>query len=287
MKAMKIVALVVSVLCVVALDGCSSQSRISKAEEKDGYKLVWADEFNKNGVPDTNNWRHENGFVRNEENQWYQQDNAWCENGLLIIEARKENKPNPRYEAGNRDWRRSRQNIEYTASSINTNTKHSWKYGRFVMKGKIDISSGLWPAWWTLGVSGRWPANGEIDIMEYYKKKLLANIALIGTSRNALWFSKTFPIDSMGGQTWADKFHIWRMDWDENAIALYLDDTLLNRVEMSKLVNKDGSNINPFNQPHYMLLNLALGGMNGGDLTGTTFPNRFEVDYVRVYQKKP
>ncbi len=76
------------------------------------------------------------------------------------------------------------------------------------------------------------------------------------------------------------------MDWDENEIALYLDDQLLNKVVLNKLVNKDGSGVNPFKQPHYMLLNLAMGGMNGGDLTNTKFPNRFEVDYVRVYQKK-
>jgi beta-glucanase (GH16 family) len=76
------------------------------------------------------------------------------------------------------------------------------------------------------------------------------------------------------------------MDWDENAIALYLDDQLLNKVELTKLVNKDGSGVHPFKQPHYMLLNLAMGGMNGGDLSNTKFPNKFEVDYVRVYQKQ-
>ncbi len=76
------------------------------------------------------------------------------------------------------------------------------------------------------------------------------------------------------------------MDWDENAIALFVDDILLNRTSLDKLGNKDDTGINPFKQPHYMLLDLALGGMNGGDLTGTRFPNRFEVDYVRVYQKK-
>jgi len=144
---------------------------------------------------------------------------------------------------------------------------------------------GLWPAWWTLGVSGRWPANGEIDIMEFYREKLLANIACIGGNRNAEWYSKTKPIDSLGGQTWASQFHTWRMDWDENAIALYVDDVLMNQVELSKLENKDGSGINPFKQPHYMLLNLAMGGQNGGSLADTKFPNRFEVDYVRVYQK--
>ena len=75
------------------------------------------------------------------------------------------------------------------------------------------------------------------------------------------------------------------MDWDENEIALYVDDMLLNKVELNKLVNKDGPGINPFKQPHYMLLNLAIGGNSGGDPGNTKFPNRFEVDYVRVYQR--
>jgi len=270
-----------------AIVSCTSVKHSSSSvAAQDGYKLVWADEFNKDGAPDTNNWRYEKGFVRNEEQQWYQEDNAHCKNGLLIIAGRKENKANPRYEANSRDWRRSRKNIEYTASSINTSGKHAWKYGRFVMKGKIDISSGLWPAWWTLGVSGRWPANGEIDIMEYYRKKLLANIACLGANGKAEWYSNTFSIDSLGGKEWASKFHIWRMDWDENAIALYVDDMLMNKQELGKLVNKDGTGINPFKQPHYMLLNLAMGGMNGGDVSKTKFPNTFQVDYVRVYQKK-
>jgi beta-glucanase (GH16 family) len=273
---------------IIGLGSCKT-SRLSneaKAYGAEGYKLVWADEFNRNGKPDTSTWRYEKGFVRNQELQWYQEENASIKNGLLIIEGRKESRPNPGYEAGSRDWRKKNPDIEYTSSSLNTSGKHSWQYGRFVMRGRIDISSGLWPAWWTLGVNGRWPANGEIDIMEYYKKKLLANIACLGPGRQAEWYSKTFPIDSLGGTEWASKFHTWRMDWDENAISLFVDDVLLNKVELSKLVNKDGSGINPFKQPHYMLLDLAIGGMNGGEVGDTKFPNRFEVDYVRVYQKQ-
>lgn len=251
----------------------------------DGYKLVWAEEFNKAGRPDTSDWRFEKGFVRNEEAQWYQEDNAWCENGKLIIEARKEQRPNPLFKTDGSSWRSKRSNINYTSSSINTAGHKSWLYGRFVMRGKINISAGLWPAWWTLGVSGNWPANGEIDIMEYYRKMILANVACLGPDKKAEWFSVTKPVDSLGGTAWASKFHTWRMDWDENIIALFLDDVLLNKVELTKLVNKDGSGINPFKQPHYMLLNLAIGGMNGGNPDSTLFPNRFEVDYVRVYQK--
>lgn len=257
----------------------------SKQFEKEGYKLVWADEFNKNGPVNSGNWQFEKGFKRNEELQWYQEENAWCKKGLLVIEGRKESRRNPNYLAGSTDWRTNRKNITYTASSINTSEKHSWKYGRFIMRGKIDISNGLWPAWWTLGVSGRWPANGEIDIMEYYRSKLLANIACIGSDNKAEWYSKTKPIDLLGGKEWAEKFHVWQMDWDEKSISLYVDGQLMNKVDLSKLVNKNGTNINPFNQPHYMLLNLAIGGMNGGDPANTKFPKRFEIDYVRVYQK--
>jgi beta-glucanase (GH16 family) len=256
------------------------------AELKDGYKLVWADEFNKNGKPDSSNWNFEKGFVRNEEKQWYQEDNAWCENGLLIIEARKESKVNPGYRKHSTEWRHSREKIEYTSSSLTTSRKRAWQYGRFVMRAKIDVSPGLWPAWWTLGTKGEWPANGEIDMMEYYKGKILANIA-VGTAKRytALWHSKTKSIQELGGKEWASAFHIWRMDWTEKDISLFVDEELMIRVDLDKLYNKDGTGSHPFKQPHYMLLDLAMGGLNGGPLANTRFPNRFEVDYVRVYQQ--
>ncbi|RYG25050.1 MAG: glycoside hydrolase family 16 protein [Chitinophagaceae bacterium] len=269
--------------------GCSStkQTTVSAPQQQlpDGYQLVWSDEFNKEGKPDSANWGYERGFVRNEELQWYQEENAYCKGGLLVIEARKEEKPNPRYAEASNEWRRKRKNIEYTSACIITAGKKTWQYGRFEMRARIDISKGMWPAWWTLGISKGWPGNGEIDIMEYYRGKLLANIAFQGRDRRAEWFSNTFKTDSLGGKKWADEFHVWRMDWTEEFIALYLDDQLLNKVSLDKLVNRDGSNFNPFKQPHYMLLNLAMGGMNGGDHAGTAFPQKFEVDYVRVYQQ--
>lgn len=284
-RKIKFIITVFGLLC--SFNSITQNASAQKAEKMDGYKLVWSDEFNKDGPPDSLNWRFENGFVRNEEAQWYQPDNARCEGGKLIIEGRKEEKPNPNYIPGSNEWKKQRKNIEYTSSSINTSGKHSWKYGRFIMRARIDVSPGLWPAWWTLGVNGKWPSNGEIDIMEYYSNKLLANIACgTGAPNKAEWFSKTKPVDSLGGSKWASEFHIWRMDWDENSIALYVDDSLMNKVELSKLDNKDGTEINPFKQPHYILLNLAMGGKNGGELGNTKFPNRYEIDYVRVYQKK-
>lgn len=83
-----------------------------------------------------------------------------------------------------------------------------------------------------------------------------------------------------------DKFHIWRMDWDETAIKIYLDDELLNEILLSETVNGTiGKGTNPFRMPQYLLLNLALGGINGGEIDDKGIPMRYEIDYVRVYQK--
>lgn len=267
------------IFAILTLSSCTG---MAQEKPKDAYQLVWADEFNQDGAPNSNNWNYEKGFVRNEELQWYQPDNARCENGLLIIEAKKVNLPNPNYKAGSKSWRENRPNIEYTSSCLITQGKQQWQYGRFEIRAKIDIRSGLWPAWWTLGIQKPWPANGEIDIMEFYRGKILANIACLGTSNKTEWHSKTQSVDG----AWASQFHTWRMDWDEEHIALYVDDQLMISTPLSQLENKDGSGFNPFKQPHYMLFDLAIGGQNGGDPSNTTFPNRFEVDYVRVYQKQ-
>ena len=99
------------------------------------------------------------------------------------------------------------------------------------MPAKIPVGQGICPAFWTLGVDREWPSNGEIDIMEYYQGNLLANIA-VGTNRRwqAEWHNGKKAVDELGGAKWAQDFHVWRMDWDEDEIALYVDDMLLNKV---------------------------------------------------------
>lgn len=268
----------------MACGALTLQLSYSAAQEKEKYKLVWSDEFNKNGSPDSTKWGYERGFVRNEELQWYQPENAYCEKGHLIIEARRETKPNLNYVKDSKDWRQNRPEINYASACLVTRGKKDWMYGRFELKARIDISAGMWPAWWTLGISKPWPANGEIDIMEYYREKLLANIACMDKNGKAEWHSNRFSLDSMSS-SWSSKFHVWRMDWTKDLIELYVDGQLLNKVVVDSLYNKDGSGFNPFRQPHYMLLNLAIGGQNGGDPSNTTFPKKFEIDYVRVYQK--
>jgi beta-glucanase (GH16 family) len=243
------------------------------AQTAGDWKLVWADEFDTPGRPDPRNWTFETGFVRNNELQWYQPENARVENGLLIIEARRE--------------RRTKPAADYTSASLNTRGLHQWLYGRFEMRARIDTRLGLWPAFWTLGTEAPWPFGGEIDIMEYNRGTLLANVASSRDERgNVAWHSVKLPLTELRDKRWAEQFHVWRMDWDQDVIKLYVDDRLLNSVEVLSTRNGDGVGAIPFRQPQYLLLNLAVGGDAGGDPAETRFPARFEVDYVRVYQRR-
>lgn len=264
------------------------------AQSQENYKLVWSDEFEVDGRLDSTVWNYENGYARNEELQWYQPDNAFCKDGLLIIEARKERRKNPLYQAGEGgDWRTSREFVECTSSSVTTAGKKEFLYGRVVVRARIPVGKGAWPAIWMLGASMEWPSNGEIDIMEFYRKQgvphILANAAW-GTDQKwvAKWNSKAIPFSHFLSQNpdWASEFHIWRMDWDEKAIRIYLDDELLNEILLKDTYNGTiGEGKNPFMQPQYLLLNLAVGGINGGPVSENAYPMRYEIDYVRVYQK--
>ncbi|WP_144059602.1 glycoside hydrolase family 16 protein [Rhodopirellula sallentina] len=272
----------IAVLMVFHLSASQLCTNTSSAD----LQLVWADEFEVDGAPDPKNWNYELGFARNRELQWYQRQNAYCQGGRLVIEGRRERRKNPNYEAGSKTWKTQRKFAEYTSASLTTRGLQSWKYGRFEVKARITAKPGLWPAIWFLGVEGEWPSNGEIDLMEYYDGNILAN-ACWGTRQrwNAKWDSIKKPVDSFGDPTWDERFHVWRMDWDADSIKLFVDDRLLNTIDVRKTLNPtDRGPKNPFRQPHYLLLNLAIGGANGGDPAGTTFPTRYEIEYVRVYQ---
>lgn len=236
--------------------------------------LVWSDEFNYEGLPDPAFWNYEQGMVRNNEAQYYtvaRPENVDVRNGLLTITARREN-----YDAA-----------QYTSVSMHTRDKLSWTYGRFEIRAKIDTRAGLWPAFWMLG-PGKWPEGGEIDIMEYYNGKILANVAWKANNDDAwsaAWDSSTRELRRLRFQhdDWDDRFHVFRMDWDANEIRLYVDNIFMNSTKLDSVANPDGSN--PFRgKPFYLLVNLAIGGNNGGDPSGTAFPATYQVDYVRVYQ---
>ncbi len=278
------------ILCGLLMCFCvnsCAQNTYPQVPEYPGYGLVWHDEFDQAGRPDPNNWTYEQGFVRNNELQWYQSGNAHCQGGVLVIEARREDKANPHYQAGSSHWKQSRSGAKYTSSSLRTRGLHEWTYGRFEMRARFKTQAGLWPAFWTLGSARNWPGCGEIDIMEYYKGDILAN-ACWASARpwQPIWDSFHKPVSDFDDPNWDSRFHVWRMDWDEQAIRLYVDDLLLNTIELDKTTNQTPDQKNPFTEPHYILVNLAIGGNNGGDPSNTSFPSQYEIDYVRVYQKK-
>lgn len=222
------------------------------------FVLTWSDEFNYNGEPDTSKWSYEIGYKRNHEAQYYTNTNTSCDGSQCTIQAR-------------------RNDSTYTSSSITTYGKCSFGKGYYELRAKIPTAPGVWPAWWALGnnvKSKGWPYSGEIDMMEYYRKKLLHNIM----NSDGQWASK---IDSLP-PGFGNSFHTWGMYIDDVNIYLYMDGNL----ELTyQLENAQKGNYNPFtNQEMYMIINLALGGDNGGDPGATSYPQDYVIDYVRYYR---
>ena len=286
---MRILFLLLSYAFVISCKSSKSgQVGESAIQTPKGYELIWHDEFDTGTKPDRDSWNYEYGFVRNNELQWYQEDNATIANGNLVITGKREELVNPGYEPGSTNWSKSRETAQYTSSSINTRNRFEFMYGIVEVRAKIDTASGMWPAIWTLGVEKGWPSNGEIDMMEYYqidgKPHILANAAWGANWQDVSWDSAKIPFTDFlkKDPQWPEKFHIWKMEWTPQFIKLYLDDALINEIDLAETKNPDG--FNGFHQLHYILLNLAIGS-NGGDPSNTQFPKEYMVDYVRVYQK--
>lgn len=264
----------------------------------EGKRLVWHDEFNGVGAPNPDMWRFETGFVRNEEDQWYQSHNALMQDGVLLITGRKEQVKNPNYQAGSSDWKKNREYAAYTSSCIVVKDPYVFKYGTMLVRAKIPTTPGSWPAIWSVGNWWEWPLNGEIDMMEFYKEKIHANVCWgsdwrwVGTWNSANK-PKNYFIDK--DAAWSDKYHIWRMDWDSKYIRIYLDGELLNETNLALTVNKgdngagEGGYQNPYSNDYAgfgqrMMLNLAIGGINGRPIDESAFPLEYKVDYIRIYQ---
>ncbi len=258
---------------------------------KAGMELVWSDEFNTDGAPNPMNWNYEYGFIRNQELQWYQSQNASCKNGVLLIEGKREVVQNPNYSPTSSDWRNIRPSASYTSSCMITRGLQEWSAGGYYeVRARIDVTKGAWPAIWLLGNKGSWPDNGEIDMMEFYRindePHILANVAW-GTAQKykAAWDSseRLYTDFASKDPDWASKFHIWSMMWDDKYIRLYLDGELLNAIDLNKTLNADKTNPFVSSQKFYLILNLAIGS-NGGIPDDSKFPVTFEVDYARVYK---
>ncbi len=235
------------------------------------WKLVWQDEFNGRGPVDNKKWDYEEGFIRNKETQYYtreRKENVRREGGSLIIEARKDDFLKHLVSSG----------------SINTLGKASWKYGRFEIEAQIPTGRGVWPAFWMMGddiAKVGWPKCGEIDVMEsvgHDPSKIYCT---------AHWFDpKTNDHKSSGGSVDAGEpwkgFHVYAVEWFEDRLDFYYDKTLVHSVKKSTFAEGEW----PYNKPHYILLNLAIGGEWGAQkgIDDAIYPSQYKIDYVRVYQ---
>jgi len=282
-------------LLMAGLTGCAGSSNLTppkteeakspKAIRAGDWKLVWSDEFDYEGLPDKTKWDYEEGFVRNHEMQYYTRDrkeNARVENGMLIIEARKEKFANPRYEAGATRWSRSREFADFTSASLTTRNKFSWTYGRIEVRAKLPQGKGVWPAFWTLGINQsevRWPRCGEIDIMEF-----------IGREPNHIYGTAHYSVDGKhvgSGETLETKdpfadFHVYAVEWFPDHMDFFFDDTKYFTFPLDKA---GAGEDNPFRKPQYLIINLAVGGDWGGEVDDSIFPQKYCISYVRVYEK--
>ena len=301
-SSIKRVSLLAASAAVLAVAGAETAEEIAKKYADRGFYLAFQEEFSEGFVredgkvvPNPDVWCYEEGMVRNHEDQCYTKDNAIVEDGCLVIEARNEQTKNPRYNKYGSNWYNKKRYADYSSASIQTihngNEGYCWGPGIYEVRAKIPVGEGYWSAIWTLGTKYEWPYNGEIDIMEYYRDAIHADVAWGGWNRwQAVWNSRA-PRMSEFEDDFADKFHVWKMVWDEDYIRLYLDDRCLNETNLDRTVNprtdwNQYDNVNPYRGDHkqYILLNLALGGDNGGDPAKAAYPARYYVDYVRVYQ---
>jgi len=243
------------------------------------YKLVWQDEFDKNGLPDNKKWAYNTGGHGwgNNELQYYTSErleNARVDSGMLIIEARKEN------------WEgRSYTSARLISSRTGLSKPYGWKYAKIEVRAKLPKGFGTWPAIWMLGDNQplHWPDDGEIDIMEHvgwdhgrihgsiHCKKYYHSI---GTQKTA----NVQVVDC------SDQFHRYGVEWDSLQVKVSVDD------QAYFVFNNEQTTYEawPFDNHMYLLLNIAVGGSWGGQkgIDENIWPQRMTIDYVRVWQKE-
>ena len=248
----------------------------------DSLTLVWRDEFNGTSI-DSRQWFFETGDGTeygipgwgNNELQFYLPDNASVEDGLLKIEAREE----------------SIGAFQYTSARINTRDRLAFRYGRIEARMRLPGGQGLWPAFWMLAQDspyGEWAASGEIDIMEAVNLGGSGGNLVYGT----IHYGGEFPDNLSTGQSYLvptnaqDEFHVYAIEWDSDEIRWYVDDVMY--AMQNNWSSTGGPFPAPFDQPFYIIFNVAVGGnFPGMPDANTVFPVTMEVDWVRVYSGEP
>jgi beta-glucanase (GH16 family) len=267
---------------IVLLGPCIALLGFLCAVEVDAqaWALVWADEFD-GGALDTTRWEAQLGDGcpglcgwGNNELEWYQAENATVEAGFLTITAKEE-------EAGGRS---------YTSARIRTRTRGDWTYGRFVIRARLPIGKGIWPAIWMLptdpSIYGTWAASGEIDIMEYVGDKpteVLGTLHYGGSWPDNQYTTNTYTQDS---GRFDEDFHEFALEWEPDSIRWYVDDVLY--ATQTSWFSTGGAFPAPFDVDFHLILNVAVGGNLPDNPDATTvFPQALVVDYARVYQVNP
>ena len=239
------------------------------------FQLIWSDEFEKDGQPDSTKWNYDIGNRRgwgNNELQYYTErsENIRIENGILIIEAHKE------------DF----ESYDYTSCRIKTKNKGDWKYGRIEVMAKLPKGTGTWPAIWMLPTLDRpmsWPEDGEIDIMEHvgYDPGRIHGTVHTKAYNHTQGTQKAGIIELID---YGDTFHLYSIEWDAESIKWFVDD----QAYFVFKNEKTGKEAWPYDNPFHLILNIAVGGNWGGKMgvDDSIWPQRMEVDWVRVYKKE-
>jgi beta-glucanase (GH16 family) len=250
---------------------------LSCHHNEEDYLLVWSDEFDYTGLPNPDKWSYDTdgnswGWGNNELQHYTEsrKENAWVENGVLKITAHKET-----FEDKN-----------YTSARLITKGKGDWLYGKVEVRAKLPVGRGLWPAIWMLPTDweyGEWPESGEIDIMEHvgYLPDSIFASAHTGKYNHIKGTHKTSGIKV---NNLYNDFHLYTLEWTPEEYSVSMNG---NKFFTFK---NEGSGPEgwPFDKRFHLLLNLAVGGNWGGKfgVDDGIFPQTFEIDYVRVYQKK-
>ena len=260
---------------IVFFDACSQKMTPATTSEFKTSKFdevpMWSDEFDTEGKPDTSKWSYDlggHGWGNNELQYYTKGQNVNVKNGLLIIEARKEDK----------------EDKKYTSTRMVSKNKGDFLYGRFETKAKIPNGRGLWPAIWMLPTDwayGDWPQSGEIDIMEqvgFEPDKL--HISVHTESYNHVKGTQKTATTIIPAAT--EDFHLYRVDWTPETIKGYIDDKLIFSFANEHKTYAEW----PFDKPFHWILNIAVGGNWGGakGVDDSIFPATMKVDYVRVYK---
>lgn len=273
----KLCAFGASLALAISLFGSSLSQR---QQDHGPWRLVWSDEFNYTGLPDSAKWGYDVGGHGwgNKELQNYtsaRKENARVENGRLIIEARRDG---------------SGQQM-YTSARLVSKGKGDWTYGRFEVKARLPSGRGTWPAIWMLPSSktygdGGWPDNGEIDIMEHvgFDPDVIHGSAHTRAYYHSIGTQKTATLVVPTSRT---EFNVYAVEWTPEEIRWYVNDRQYFTFKNERLTSATaGYKEWPFDKPFHFVLNVAVGGTWGGakGIDDSIWPQRMEIDYVRVYQ---